>query len=83
MPDWNSLQTPPYIRLIFGIIFFAAGVVSTCAGKTYGRYGGWAYRAKEPTQFWLAVAIYYLGGILCVGLFLLSQACSISTSASP
>lgn len=70
MPDWDTLLSPPYIRLIFGVISFSAGVASTCTGKAWGRYGGWAYRAKEPTQFWLTVALYYLFGVGLIGYFL-------------
>jgi hypothetical protein len=66
MPDWY----PKYICLILGVILISGAVISTCTGKTYARYAGWAYRTKEPTQFWLAVAIYYLGGALFIGIFL-------------
>jgi hypothetical protein len=57
---------------MLGVIFLAAAVVSTCAGKTIGRSGGWAYRAKEPTQFWSGVAIYFLGALVCLGIYLYS-----------
>jgi hypothetical protein len=30
------------------------------------------YRAKEPGVFWGVVAIYYLGGVLFIGIFLLN-----------
>ena len=62
MPDLFWLLTPPYIYSILGVIFFSAAVVSTCTGKTFSGYGGWAFRVKEPTQFWWAVAILYLAG---------------------
>ncbi len=71
MTPWYSRQIEsPYYFLVFGAIFFVAAVVSTCTGKTYGRYGGWAYRAKEPREFWWAVAMYYLGAVCFVGYFL-------------
>ncbi len=70
MSDWYLLLQPPYIYLILGVISFSVAVVSTYTGKTYGRYGGWAYRAKEPTQFWWAVVIYYFGGVWFIGFFL-------------
>jgi len=56
--------------LILGGISFSLGVVWTCTGKARTRFYGWVYRAEEPTQFWWVVAIYYLGGILLVGIFL-------------
>lgn len=52
-----------YAYLVFAVLFFFAGVASTFAGKTFARYGGWAHRDKEPIQFWVTVALYYLGGV--------------------
>jgi len=71
MAGWDSQISSPYYFLIVGLISFSAAVVSTCAGKTYGRYGrGLASRAKEPTDFWWTVAIYYIGGVCFIGYFL-------------
>jgi hypothetical protein len=70
MPDLHSLQTSPYYYLILGIILFSLGVLWTCIGKARARFGGWVYRAQEPTQFWLVVAVYYLGGVIFIGYFL-------------
>lgn len=72
MPDLDSLLSPKFPYFMIGVIFLAAAVASTCAGKTCGRSGGWAYRAKEPTQFWWAVAIYYLAAVVCFGIYLRS-----------
>jgi hypothetical protein len=70
MPDWDSLLNPKFIYFILGFIFLSAAVVSACAGKTIARYKGWVYRAKEPSDFWWGVAIYFLGGIFCIGIYL-------------
>jgi hypothetical protein len=70
MDDSFWLLRPPYIYLTLGVVFSFAGVASTLAGKTVGRAGGWAYRAKEPIQFWLGVVLYFLGGVLFIGRFL-------------
>jgi hypothetical protein len=68
---WHSQISSPYYFLVSGVIFFIAAVVSTCTGKTYGRYGhGLASRAKEPSEFWWTVAIYYIGGACFIGYFL-------------
>jgi hypothetical protein len=66
MPDWYS----HYIYLILGISSFSGAVVSTCVGKTSARTGRWIHCAKEPNTFWWVVAIYYLGALLFVGLYL-------------
>ncbi len=68
MPLWYS----HYIYLILGVIFSFGAVVSTCTGKTWVRFSGLVYRAKEPNVFWGIVAIYYLGGVVCIGIFLLN-----------
>jgi hypothetical protein len=70
MPDWNSPIRSPYVFLIVGAISFFGAVVSTFAGKTRARFGGWIYRAKEPSEFWWVVAIYYLAGVFFIGLSL-------------
>src|SRR5580704_12687330 len=69
MPNWHS-QLPPSSLLILGIISFAGAVVSTCTGKTWARTRHTIDRAKEPSTFWWVVAIYYLGAVLFIGLFL-------------
>jgi hypothetical protein len=69
MPDWFSrpIQSP-YIYLILGVFLFSLGVVGTYTGKTSDRFS-WVYRAEEPGAFWLLVAMYYLGGLLFIGIF--------------
>jgi hypothetical protein len=69
--DWYSLLRPPYIYLILGVVSFSWAMVSTYTGKTWARFGGWVYRAEDSTEFWWIVAIYYLSGVLFVGIFLL------------
>ena len=68
MPDWYS----HYISLMPGVISFSGAVASTWTGKTRARFSGWVYRAKEPNQFWILVALYYLGGVLFIAAFLLN-----------
>jgi hypothetical protein len=71
MPNWYSHQIKsPYYFLILGVISFSGAVVSTCTGKSWGRFGGFVYRAEEAKQFWWLVATYYLVGICFIGYFL-------------
>ena len=63
------LLKPPYFYLILGIVSFALGVAWTCIGKARARFYGWVYRTEEPTQFWLVVATYCLGGIFLIVLY--------------
>jgi hypothetical protein len=70
MPDLYYLLRPPYIFLILGVISFSAAVVWTYTGKAWVRFDGWVYRAKEPKWFWWEVALYYLVGVLFIGISL-------------
>ena len=71
---WNWFTKPtPYAFLIFGALSSCSGLQSlfgTLTGKTWALFYGWVYRAKEPNQFWSLVAIYYLVGVLFIGIFL-------------
>jgi len=66
----NSLFTRADIALCFGILMFVMAVGGTCAGKLPGRFGDVSYRAKDPKQYWSALAGYYLGGIGFIGYYL-------------
>jgi hypothetical protein len=57
-----TLLRAPYIFLILGVISIFGAIVSTCTGKTWAGTGRTISRAKEPSEFWWIVAIYYLGG---------------------
>lgn len=59
-----------YIDLIFAAFFFGGAVVSTLTGKTLARPRGLVYRAKDPSDFWWVVAIYYFGALFFVYLYL-------------
>ena len=64
-----STYNDPSIYLVLAAIFFIVAVVSILAGKTGGR-AGWVSRAKDPTQFWWGVAIYFLAGVIGIGIYL-------------
>jgi hypothetical protein len=55
---------------MIGIIALSYAVVSTCIGKTFSGRGGWAIRSAEPTKFWWAVAVLYIGSIIFIGRYL-------------
>ena len=72
MPDWKAFFNPKFPYLVIGVIFLAAAVVSTCAGKTIARFHGWVCRAKEPNEFWQVVVIYYLAAVFGIVIYLRS-----------
>jgi hypothetical protein len=49
---------------------FITAVAGTCAGKLPGRFGEVAHSAKDPKQYWSALAIYYLAGLGFIGYYL-------------
>ena len=71
MPDSHSNQVPPDVFFILGVVSISAALVFTYMGKTWVRFHGWVYRAKEPKWFWWEVALYFLVGFFFLGVFLL------------
>lgn len=72
MPTWDTLFDPQFPFFMIGVIFLAAAVVSTWAGKSIARYRGWVYRTKEPKEFWQVVVTYYLAAIFGIAIYLRS-----------
>ena len=70
MPAMHSQLSSPYIFLFLGVISFSVGVISTCTGVTWVRFGRVIYRAKEPKQFWEDVATSYIIAVCFFGYFL-------------
>jgi hypothetical protein len=70
MPVLHSLLRGPYFYLILGIISLSVGVVSTCTGVVWARFGRVIYRAKQPKEFWEDVVACYLIGVCFIGYFL-------------
>jgi hypothetical protein len=73
----DSVFTRQNIALFSGLLMFIMAVGGTFAGKLPGRFSGVSSRAKEPGQYWSALAMYYLAsmGFLWYGLYL-AAACS-------
>jgi hypothetical protein len=66
----NSPFTRPDLALFCGILMFVIAVGGTCAGKLPGRFGDVSSRAKNPKQYWSALAGYYLAAIGFIGYYL-------------
>ena len=62
--------TRPEIVLFGGMLMSVMAVFGTCTGKLPGRYGEVTYRAKNPKQYWLTLAGYYLAAIGFIGYYL-------------
>jgi hypothetical protein len=71
MADWNTPIKSPHVFLLLGGTLITLALLWTCIGKASVR-SSWVYRTKEPLMFWLLVGMYGLGGLLFIGVFLLS-----------
>jgi len=51
MPNLNALLGPPYIFLILGIVSFFLGLVETCTGEAWTRFGRVTTAPKNRSSF--------------------------------
>jgi energy-coupling factor transporter transmembrane protein EcfT len=70
MDHYSYLIDRQHRFLLIGIVLLIIAVVFTLTGETVERYRGMVYRAEEPKRFWWDVALFYLGGIFFIGLYL-------------
>jgi hypothetical protein len=52
--SWNKPWTLGV--LLFGLVMLLLAVIGTFTGKTYGK-GGSAVRAKDPSTYWVTLAV--------------------------
>ena len=60
----------PLRWLGIGMFFLFAALVGTGTGESWERFGRSTSRAKNPTQFWLSIAIQYIAAVGFIGYFL-------------
>ena len=70
MDHYSYLIDEQHRFLLIGIVLLVIAVVFTLAGETLERGYGMVDRAEEPNRFWWNVAMFYLGGLLFIGVFL-------------
>ena len=56
--------------LILGTVLIVLALIFTLTGRCLVKYEGIIHRVKDPKTFWQNVALYYLLGLLCLGLYL-------------
>ena len=56
--------------VVLGTVLIVVALVFTLTGTCLVKYQGFVDRAKDPKTFWQNVAVYYLFGLLCLGLYL-------------
>ncbi len=65
---WLDAKTP-YGSLAFGVFLLLLALAGTLTGEAWARWGV-VYRAEEPREFWLLIAMDCLGGFVLIGYFL-------------
>jgi hypothetical protein len=64
--NFDSWRKPwPLGVLLFGLLMLVLAVIGTFTGKTYGK-GGSADRAKDPFNYWLTLAVQYMGAAFLI-----------------
>jgi hypothetical protein len=59
-----------YGFLIFGIVSLILALYATCTGEAWARWGRVIQRAEDPKRFWWLVAVYCLGSVVFIGVFI-------------
>jgi ABC-type microcin C transport system permease subunit YejB len=59
-----------HMALILGTVLMAMALIFTLTGRCLVKYQGIVNRDKDPKTFWQNVAVYYLLGLLFLGLYL-------------
>jgi hypothetical protein len=71
MDHYSYLIDRQHRFLLVGIVLLLAAVVFTLTGESLRGWGGPVVaRAEEPKRFWWDVALFYLGGIFFIALYL-------------
>jgi hypothetical protein len=67
---YGYLMARHNISLILAVVLIGMALISTVTGVCLVKYQGIVMRATDPKTFWQNVAMYYLLGILFLGLYL-------------
>jgi hypothetical protein len=71
MDHYSYLIDRQHRFLLVGIVLLLVAVVFTLAGESLQGWGRPVVaRAEEPKRFWWDVALFYLGGIFFIALYL-------------
>jgi hypothetical protein len=70
MDHYSYLVDRQHRFLLIGVVWLAMAVVFTLAGECWLPYGRRVFRAEEPKQFWLSIAMHYLGAIFFIVVYL-------------
>ena len=54
---------------VMGIVLVAAALIFTLTGWCLVKYKGFVSRSKNPKMFWQNVVLYFVLGLVCLGLW--------------
>jgi hypothetical protein len=67
---WHGyLMARHHVSLILGCCVTAFALISALTGVSIEKYRGIIYRSDDPKRFWQSIAIYFLLGLICLGLY--------------
>ena len=66
---YGYLMARHHTFLLLGATLMVMALIFTLTGRSLERFQGIISRAKHPKEFWQSVAVYYLLGLLCLGLY--------------
>ena len=68
---WHGyLLARHYTFLIMGIVLMVMTLIFTLTGTCLVKYRGIVHRAEDPKKFWQNIALYFLLGLVSLGLYL-------------
>jgi hypothetical protein len=67
---YGYLMARHHTFLILGAVLMVMVLIFTLTGRCLLRFQGIIDRATDPKTFWQSVAMYFLLGLLCLGLYL-------------
>jgi hypothetical protein len=56
--------------LVLGTVLIVAASIYVLTGRCFAPHQGIISRAEDPKTFWQTVAVCYVLGLLCLGLYL-------------
>jgi nitrate reductase gamma subunit len=68
---WHRyLMARHQVFMWMGIVLVAMTVIFTLTGQCLVKYRGIVSRAEDPKTFWQNIALYFVLGLICLGLYL-------------
>jgi hypothetical protein len=67
---YQYLMAGHHTFYVMGIVLVVAALIFALTGICLVKYKGIVHRSKDPETFWQNVALYFVLGLVCLGLYL-------------